>query len=115
MPDAPLRMCLYPLCGDYATRNGRCEDHAAQAGRAKEDWRGKTAERGYDAVWKRFRANFLRKHPLCADCQAHGVPVRATDVHHIEKLRDVPGLRCVESNCMGLCHDCHAVRTGRGE
>lgn len=107
MPDAPRRPCAYPGgCGEYAVRNGRCEEHAAAAGQQ----RGKTADRGYDAVWRRFRAWFLRRHPLCADCE-HA----ATEVHHVKKIAAFPELRLSESNCMALCHECHARRTGRGE
>lgn len=106
MPDAPARPCLYPSCGEYAVRNGFCEEHASQPANR----RGKTAERGYDAAWKRFRAWFLRRHPACVDCD-HA----ATDVHHIKKVAEHPELRLVESNCMALCHVCHALRTQRGE
>ena len=124
MPDAPARPCLHTGCGEYAVRNGRCSEHASDPEKA----RGKTKERGYDGLWRNFRAWFLRKHPLCIgtkvgkswmifvesdlwrDC---GRP--AKQVHHIQKIIDSPELRLVESNCMPQCDDCHAIRSSRGE
>jgi 5-methylcytosine-specific restriction protein A len=73
--------------------------------------RGTSAERGYDAAWRRFRLWFLHRYPICADC----LTVAATDVHHVEKLKDRPDLRLTESNCSGLCGRCHKIRTARGE
>lgn len=105
MPQAPKRPCSFPGCPELVDA-GRCQQH-----RREQDRRGSSAERGYDGAWRRFREWFIRRHPICSDCQ-----IKATsDVHHIRKLRDYPELRRVESNCMGLCGSCHAVRTARGE
>jgi|SRR5579864_340546 len=106
MPDAPARGCVHPGCPEYASARGRCEQHA----RAFDAARGTTKERGYDGAWRKFRAWFLRRHPVCEDC-GHA----ATEVHHKVKIRDRLALRLVESNCMALCHACHAMRTARGE
>lgn len=73
--------------------------------------RGTAAERGYDALWRRFRTMFIARHPVCEDCDRQ--PTR--EVHHIKKLAEHPELRLVESNCMGLCTRCHSIRTNRGE
>jgi 5-methylcytosine-specific restriction protein A len=74
--------------------------------------RGSASARGYDAKWRKFRKWFLSRHPLCTDCTGTR---SATEVHHIQKLVDAPQLKCVEDNCMALCHSCHSVRTGKGE
>lgn len=71
-------------------------------------------ERGYDAVWERFRLVFLAETPLCGDCLATGRTTAATDVHHLHKLAD-GGRRLDRLNCVALCHACHSVRTRRGE
>jgi 5-methylcytosine-specific restriction enzyme A len=108
MPDAPVRPCAYPGgCGEYAVRNGRCEEHAAAADQAHND------DRAFyrSPAWRRFRKWFLKYHPLCADCAR----AASTDVHHVKKVREFPELALKASNCMGLCHSCHAVRTERGE
>jgi len=101
-----FRPCAQPGCPELVEA-GRCQAHQ----RTKEARRGNSAERGYDSDWKRFREWFVRRHPLCADCCIK----KTTDVHHVKKLAEFPELRLAESNCMGLCHECHAVRTQRGE
>src|ERR1022692_4714026 len=105
MPAAPKRPCAFPGCGELVT-HGRCTAHTQ-----KQERRGGSTERGYDYVWQQFRDWFIRRHPLCADC---GI-VATSDVHHVKKVRDYPELKRVEGNCLGLCHQCHAVRTARGE
>jgi len=87
----------------------------AQSGAAYDRKRGSAAARGYDRKWLRFRAAYLAAHPLCADCQQIGRIEAATEVHHLERLRDRPDLRLVEANCRGLCKPHHSARTARGE
>lgn len=115
-----LHPCPSPGCSQL-TKGGRCDAHKSEPDR----YRGKTAERGYDAAWRRFRLWFLGQYPVCIGsnenqtareplANAHHL-VPATDVHHIKKVRDFPELRLVESNCLPQCHACHTIRTGRGE
>ena len=68
-------------------------------------------------LWRRFRAAYLRAHPLCADCEEQGRVAQAAEVHHVRKRRDDPhGEQWLdEDNCRGLCKPCHSARTGRGE
>ena len=77
----------------------------------RKDHRESAHRRGYDAKWRRFRKWFLAHpcHCVCNDCGK----VTATEVHHVKALRDYPGLRLVESNCVGLCKSCHSIRTGK--
>ena len=77
--------------------------------------RRKTAERGYDGTWRKFRKWFLDEHPLCHDCEVRGLLTKANEVHHIHKVATYPHLRLVESNCMALCGTCHSRRTLKGE
>jgi len=125
VPWAACLPCRHPGCGAYAVREGRCEEHRQDL----VDRRGKTAERGYDVIWRKFRAWFLRRHPLCVGTgdppDPNWIPFEmemrracgaiATEVHHIKKLAEFPELRCVEVNCLPQCDSCHAVRTRRGE
>ena len=133
MPWAARRPCGHPGCGEYAVHEGRCEEHR----RDLIERRGKTAQRGYDAIWRNFRAWFLRRHPVCVGTAdpvmgsglgppaANWLPFEmemrracgraATQVHHIKKLAEFPALRCVETNCLPQCDSCHATRTRRGE
>jgi len=105
MPNAPKRPCSFPSCPEMVSA-GRCSAHSNQQGQ-----RGGATKRGYDYQWQKFREWFIRRHWVCSDCQINAT----TDVHHMRKAREYPALMRVESNCRGLCHACHAVRTARGE
>jgi hypothetical protein len=65
MPTAPLRFCLEPGCSNLVP-SGRCGLHQRQANQR----RGSAASRGYNALWRHFRAHFL--HLLI---EAHVTPV----------------------------------------
>ena len=97
--------CAVPGCPNLASHGGRCAQHKTQRER------GTAHERGYSVEWQRFREWFLRCHPVCADCGKEF----ATEVHHLQKLRDRPDLRLVETNCLALSKKCHQRRTNRGE
>lgn len=62
-------------------------------------------------VYKRFRLAFLREHPLCKDCKI----APSVDVHHVRKLAVHPEDLCDGDHCVGLCSECHDIRTGKGE
>jgi 5-methylcytosine-specific restriction protein A len=85
------------------------------AARERELRRGSSYDRGYDRRWQRVRLGFLQDHPLCMDCDAKGIVTVATEAHHVAKVADRPELRLDPANLRALCHDCHAIRTGRGE
>lgn len=116
MPDLAVRPCNYPLCGEYAERNGRCAEHAAKA----ELVRGKTAERGYAAGWPRVRAQVLARDGYECKIQTHcgkgvgrqfGDP--ATEVDHVKPISERPDLRLVLSNLQSACKSCNAAKGGR--
>lgn len=103
MPTLIRHRCTY--CGKVIT--GACDCRRNET----DNRRGSSAERGYGGRWQTFRAWFLLHHPICNDC---GV-APASDVHHVQPLRETPELQYDESNCRALCHSCHAIRTARGE
>jgi len=81
MPQKPRRPCRYPGCPEFCEQGQVfCKDHIMWSG---ERLRGGVAARGYDARWREARALFLKKHPLCAFCQAEGKIAPATVVDHI--------------------------------
>ena len=65
-------------------------------------------KQGYDAEWRRVRAQVLRDNPFCQFC---GAP--AEQVDHIQRLSERPDLRLDPSNLRALCHSCHSKRTHR--
>lgn len=110
MPSAPPTVCP---CGHKRYAGQPCE----RCGRGKRarDVRKHAAARGYDYRWQQFRANYLAQNPLCVDCEERGIVTAATDVHHIEKLRDFEEAKYECSNLKPLCHQCHSKRTSKGE
>lgn len=61
--------------------------------------------------WKRKRREILaRDHGECQRCRNRKKPAeftRATVVHHIKHLKDVPELALTDSNLESLCAECH--------
>jgi hypothetical protein len=104
MPQAAPRACR---CGAIVPAGKRC----TKCTKAFDQRRGSARSRGYDAEWKRFRADFLKLNPRCSrpGCQA-----LATDVDHIKALRD-GGRRLDPNNCRSMCHRHHSQRTARDQ
>lgn len=76
--------------------------------------RGGAAERGYDGRWRKARAAFLRRNPLCVECMRKGVLTPATVVDHIIPHRGDKELFWNEENWQPLCKSCHDRKTGSG-
>ena len=116
MPHRLERPCRAYLCPNTTSNaNGYCDEHQALAQQREADQRESAYRRGYDKRWARFRARYLREHPLCVDCLAEHRMTPATEVHHIRKLVEHPEIKYAEDNLMGLCHRHHSIRTARGE
>ena len=101
-----LRPCRQPLCPTLVPY-GYCKEHQHPVIVNRPN----SNDRGYDYRHQCFRKRYLAKYPMCHDCEIRP----AKDLHHVKKLREFPELRLVESNCLGLCHVCHSIRTARGE
>jgi len=112
VPYRLARPCRAFMCPNTTTNaNGYCDEHQALA----RERRGSARERGYDWQWEKFRARYLREHPLCVDCLAKHCMTPATEVHHEKKLKDFPELKYDKRYLHALCHQCHSKRTARGE
>ncbi len=75
--------------------------------------RASSNERGYDSRWRKARAAYLRKHPLCKAHLDRGEIAAATDVDHIKPHRGAKALFWDSSNWQSLCHACHSEKTAR--
>ena len=64
-------------------------------------------DRGYNALWQRTRLRYLRDHPLCVMCTAHGEITAATVVDHIVPHRGDMDLFWDEANWQSLCKPHH--------
>ena len=86
---------------------------AAAVKRALDRQRPSAARRGYGPRWRRARAAYLDRHPLCVPCEAAGRLVPATVVDHVVPHRGDSDLFWNEENWQGLCKPCHDAKTAR--
>lgn len=70
--------------------------------------RASASARGYDSKWRRARAQFLKRNPVCVFCQARGVVTVATVVDHIRAHRGDAVLFWDCANWQALCASCHS-------
>lgn len=101
-----------PIIGGSSSLIVQQRQHAK---RERDSRRGSSTARGYDADWRRLRAAFLFKHPLCLFCEEAGRITEAQVVDHIVSFTDRPELRLDWSNLRPLCKDCHDRRTARDQ
>jgi 5-methylcytosine-specific restriction protein A len=106
MPSRSLKPCSYPGCPNL-TNGGRCPLHRTP------DTRPTATERGYDAEWRRLRAQHLALNPWCMECASFGKAERATEVDHIIPHKGDDSLRLDPANLQSLCHYHHSQKTGR--
>lgn len=119
----PRLICIEPGCDDLAEPGlNRCADHQAKkdarvAARKAEAKTSAVAREGAalyaSEAWRSASKGFLRKHPLCADCQDLGLVVPATEVDHIIPHRGDRGLFWQRRNWQSLCKPCHSRKTAR--
>jgi 5-methylcytosine-specific restriction protein A len=86
---------------------------ATEVKRALDRQRPSAARRGYGPRWRRARAAYLKRHPLCVRCQAKGRIEPATTVDHIVPHRGDQHLFWGEANWAALCKPCHDAKTAR--
>ena len=86
---------------------------AAAVNRELDRARPSAARRGYGPRWRRARAAYLARHPLCVQCQAKGRIEPSTTVDHIVPHRGDQTLFWDEANWAALCKRCHDAKTAR--
>jgi 5-methylcytosine-specific restriction protein A len=111
MPTKPKHPCNQPDCAELTT--GRyCEAHTKQEQhRYNHQQRDPETQKRYGAAWRRVRAAYVAKHPLCELCLAEGILVPCEEVHHKAPLSD--GGTHAHSNLQALCKSCHSEITAR--
>lgn len=75
--------------------------------------RGSAHERGYNSRWRKARATYLKRHPLCRQCEDEGLITAATVVDHIVPHRGDQGLFWDTDNWQPLCKRHHDTKTVR--
>jgi len=110
MPNKPKVRCQ---CGKIRRPDAKCG--CGRGGARRSGWadkqRGSAASRGYGADWTRFRNAYLKRNPLCAECEKEGRVVIAEELHHLVPIAVDPSRRLDPTNCDGLCERCHSDAT----
>jgi 5-methylcytosine-specific restriction protein A len=86
---------------------------AAAVNAELERLRPSATRRGYGPRWRRARAAYLARHPLCVPCKAAGRLQAATVVDHVLPHCNDPVLFWDEANWAALCKPCHDAKTVR--
>lgn len=76
--------------------------------------RGSRHERNYNSRWVKAREAWLRKYPLCKECERHGYITAATVVDHIMPHRGDKVLFWDKTNWQSLCKTHHDEKTAKG-
>lgn len=63
--------------------------------------------------YQQFRDRFMRRHPLCAECERQGLVRIADEMDHIVPVNQAPDRVWDETNLQGLCRPCHLIKTAR--
>lgn len=102
MPMRAPRLCR---CGHRVAHGVACpcEVREAKARKARFDkGRPSASARGYDAEWRKLRAEHLARHPFCVRCGA-----RAAEVDHKIPVMIAPLRRLDPTNLQSLCTNHH--------
>ncbi|MDH4993308.1 HNH endonuclease [Aquamicrobium lusatiense] len=103
----PPRVCA---CGVEVVPYGQQCSCAIERKAASDRARPSASRRGYDRAWQKLRKSFLLAFPTCS---TDGCGKPATDVDHIQSIREAPHLRLKWSNLRAFCHSCHSRHTAR--
>lgn len=121
MPSRAPKPCAKAGCGKI-TRSRFCPEHTkleeqrvAQVKRQADERRPSAAKRGYNVRWKKARATFLQRNPLCVECERLGITRLAAVVDHITPHRGDTTLFWDTSNWQALCKTCHDRKTATEE
>lgn len=90
-----------------------CRVHLPER-KARMETRGANA-RGYTYKWQKASKDYLKKHPLCAECARKTPPrfEKATVVDHIIPHKGDKKLFWDRENWQPLCKQCHDRKTAR--
>lgn len=106
MPQRPKHACNKPLCRRL-TRNRFCDEHT----KAYNRQRPTSAQRGYNARWRKLRAWHVRRYPMCVTCEREGRCTPAKEVHHRIPHKGDEALLLDVDNLESLCKSCHSKAT----
>jgi len=108
MPWKPRSICNYPGC-QTLTHDRYCEKHKKEMMKIQNERSSKM----YTYKWRKASKEFLKKHPLCAQCQREGRLTPATEVDHIKPHGGDRSLFWNKKNWQPLCKSCHSKKTAK--
>jgi 5-methylcytosine-specific restriction protein A len=106
LPKQPCRVAGCPVLGHCAKHARPVVVVQQEKPRLYDDRRGSSTARGYDRQWRKLRADFLKRFPICRLCMR----AKAVLVDHIRPK--VQGGTDAEYNLQALCMRCHNIKTG---
>lgn len=92
-----------------ARKRSQAADRKRIRDHAKYDYfkRNQESKDFYNSTaWRKCRAAYMARHPLCEDCASRGLTVRAREIHHRTPI-DQGGEPLDPHNLQALCHQCH--------
>lgn len=104
MPVAPPRLCARHNLPFEGRRCPQCQEFWQKQNRER-DTRPSAHKRGYTSNWLKVRTMKLAQNPLCERCEAAGILLPATLVHHKDRISRNNRPQNLES----LCPRCHAT------
>ena len=76
-------------------------------------WQTKDDNKFYSSsAWKKFRVNYLKRHPLCIECKKVDITMKATIIDHIIPINS-GGDPWDENHMQPLCYVHHNKKTAR--
>lgn len=118
MPYLAPAVCEQPGCFRLSHKGRRCDQHRRQR-QAEQQEVKRQGHRDYNAkrpesdkfygtaVWRKCRDAYIAEHPLCCNCEDHGLVVPADLVDHIIPYKEDPDLGTDHDNLRSLCIPCH--------
>lgn len=114
----PAKPCAWPGCNALVRGVSHCPTHKplADERRAEQLKRNhkqynKRRDESDDFYkterWRKFRAYYIRLHPLCVECERQGRITVAIILDHIKPYKTHPELGLDWYNVRPLCRPCH--------
>ena len=85
-------------------------DHPSRREKNEGYARERSADPYHTARWTRLSRAFRAEHPLCAECQRHGVIRPSTCVDHIEPWPICADRFYDRTNLQALCDECNHLK-----
>jgi 5-methylcytosine-specific restriction protein A len=113
MPFSPKKPCSSPGCGVLVDRKqGYCAKHKRERNAAVNANRESTDKFYNTQRWKKLRAFYRKRHPLCEECQKEGRVTPSVIVDHVNPIKE-GGSPLDWDNLQALCWSCHSKKTLR--